>query len=200
MNNHQSQASTDIISVSTTTNVRSDITASGYSTESRTALVFGASSEQGRVVIEGLVDAGFGKIYGVTTHLTYASRLLARYKHDHHILKNRVYLLECALDNPQQVKQALSETQARHIFLVTATDLPRHQQSKGCREAEDMEYDAIRSFFDVLVEVYGEDKLERNVVFSSHEDVRAMQNNQERLLIPPLQDGSVVPNFSGEFV
>eukprot|EP00814_Leptocylindrus_danicus_P009711 CAMPEP_0116011846 /NCGR_PEP_ID=MMETSP0321-20121206/4795_1 /TAXON_ID=163516 /ORGANISM="Leptocylindrus danicus var. danicus, Strain B650" /LENGTH=766 /DNA_ID=CAMNT_0003481125 /DNA_START=108 /DNA_END=2408 /DNA_ORIENTATION=+ len=198
----------NISTTTTTTNAQSEITVR----ESRAAVVFGASSEQGRAVIEGLVDAGFGKIYGVTSHLTYASRLLARYKHEHHILKNRVYLLECgggALSNPQQVKQVLSETQARYIFLVTATDLPRHAHTEGCREAENMEYDAIRSFFDVLVEVYKEDGLERNVVFSSHEDVRAMcmlDNHPaaaaaaagERLSIPPLEDGSVVPNFSGK--
>ena len=168
--------------------------------ESRSALVFGASTEQGRAVIEGLVDAGFGSIYGVTKHLTYAASLLAKYKHMHHVAE-RIYLLEADLSNAMKVKQVLEETKAANIFLVTSTNLPHHSHTAGCREAEEEEYETIKSFFDILVEVHKHDGLERHVVFSSHDDVKLLLHNVRRDVdIEPLDDGSYVPQFSGKFV
>lgn len=171
------------------------------SSEVRSALVFGASTEQGRAVIEGLVDAGFGTIYGVTRHLTYTSSLLSKYKHAHNVTE-RIFLLEADLSNSMKIKQVLEETKAANIFLVTSTDLPRHSHTSGCREAEEEEYETIKSFFDVLLEIYNKDGLERHVVFSSHDNVKFLVQNlrQENPGIEPLVDGSFVPQFSGKFM
>ena len=106
---------------------------------SKVALVFGASGEQGRAVLDGLLlHAHYGKIYGATRNITNAEKLLAKHKQQEHI-KGRVNLIEADLAREESIEKVLMETKAESIFLVTTTDMPPH--AKSCKAGE------VRNFF-----------------------------------------------------
>jgi hypothetical protein len=117
------------------------------------ALVFGASGEQGRAVLEGFVDAGYYPVYafsrshhqdqdqeGITTNTTtttttsttrnsqpYSSQRLGF--NDQYLSEALgCILLTGDIANPQDVRNALTSSKAQAIFLVTTTDLPDEQQ------------------------------------------------------------------------
>ena len=171
--------------------------------QKKVALVFGASGEQGRAVMDGLMFHSeiYGKIYGVTRNVTYAEDLLAQHKLKDHV-KGRVFFLEADLAKKESIERVLEETRADSIFLVTTTDLPPHSQS--CKSGELAEYQAIQNFFDALVATATKDKLPRHVVFSSADDVQSIMeqmsesNPSSKEIISPLGDGSIVANFTGK--
>uniref|UniRef100_A0A7S2LKT1 NmrA-like domain-containing protein n=1 Tax=Leptocylindrus danicus TaxID=163516 RepID=A0A7S2LKT1_9STRA len=162
----------------------------------KVALVFGASGEQGRAVLDGLLlHAHYGKIYGVSRNITNAEKLLAEHKQQEHI-KGRVHLIEADLAKEESVEKVLMETKAESIFLVTTTDMPPH--SKSCKVGEMAEYESIKKFFDTLVKVYNKDKISRHVLFSTADNVERINSMYEKPPIQPLEDGSVVANYSGK--
>ena len=117
------------------------------------ALVFGASGPQGRAVIEGLQEHGYGPLYGATRDVHSPD---ARYAQD--VLD--VTLLQVDMADVRALEKVLAETQATSIFLVTTTDMPTGNGDRadyGFQSAEDSECDTIKSFFDTLVKVYNLD-------------------------------------------
>jgi len=189
------------------------------------ALVFGASGEQGRAVLEGLVDCGrYSPIYGFTSQ-----RSVFPPDNNNSSDDNSVYLRDALgvqlwqgdVANPRDVNRVLVETCARAIFFVTTTDLPdtttHSLQTEGSsKTAMEDEYDTIRLFFDTLVQVYQQDGIERHVIFSTKDNVQRMyyelqqQKEQQQqkqpsegyesllLNIIPMDDGSIVPHYSAK--
>lgn len=159
------------------------------STAAAPALVFGASGEQGRAVIEGLVEAGYSPVYGFTrstTDLTYLKDALG------------CQLYQGDVGNPVDVENALTSTQATAIFLTTTTELPT-EMGQGCWNAYEAEFEVIQIFFDTLLKVYNQDKLNRHIIFSTKDNVQALWRTQETLKdIVPMDDGSIVPHYSAK--
>ena len=157
------------------------------------ALVFGASGEQGRAVLEGYVDAGYSPVYGFTSN---SDTVQDQYLSD----ALQCVILEGRLGNPVDVKKALVSTKAQTIFLTTTTEMPV-ELGGGYAAAQDEEYDCIVSFFTTLKEVFMEDSLPRTVVFSTQDNVQELcRKHYEQtgeVWIEPLDDGSIVPHFSG---
>jgi hypothetical protein len=159
------------------------------------ALVFGASGEQGRAVIEGFVDAGYSPVYGFTSD---RDTISDQYLSD----ALQCVLLEGKLDDPNDVRKALVSTKAQAIFLTTTTEMPIHVGG-GFQSAQDEEYECILQWFTTVKRVYAEDKLPRTVIFSTRDNVQEL--NRKKLedtgkdWIEPMDDGSIVPHYSGEF-
>jgi hypothetical protein len=158
------------------------------------ALVFGASGEQGRAVIEGFVDAGYSPVYGFTSN---SDTISDQYLSD----ALQCVLLEGKLDNPDDVRKALLSTKAQAIFLTTTTDMPV-QAGGGFQSSQDEEYETIVQWFTTLEKVYEEDKLPRTVVFSTRDNVQELCRQKfektGNIWIEPLDDGSIVPHYSGK--
>ena len=160
------------------------------------ALIFGISGDQGCQVALGLIAAGgYGPIFGATSSLDHVA--------DPQSIPDGVQLVQVDISNKAEVKRVLLETKATAIFLVTTTDLPPESSAMGSlKEAEEFEYDAIVSFFDCLVDVHkqNDDGLVRHVVFSCLDDVEAISAEADDSLldIKPLDDGSIVPHYSGK--
>ena len=164
------------------------------------ALVFGASGPQGRAVIEGLQEHGYGPLYGATRDVHSPD---ARYAQD--VLD--VTLLQVDLADVRALEKILTETQATSIFLVTTTDMPTGNGDRadyGFQSAEDTECDTIKSFFDTLVKVHNADGLARHVVFSTLDNVKRICTDSGgggeggEPWIEPLEDGSICPHFTGK--
>jgi NmrA-like family len=156
----------------------------------RSALVFGASSEQGRAVLEGLVNRHKYESVHVCTRDVKSE---ATYLIDG---IGATSVLSCDVQNPQSVRDALVSTNATAIFFVTTTDLPSiPEQTFG-------EYEVIAEFFHVLKDVYDHDRLPRHVVLSVHDNVqrvaRELLESTGETWIEPLDDGSIVPHFSAK--
>jgi NmrA-like family len=159
--------------------------------------VLGANGEQGRAVVEGLVDSGaYDPVYAFTREtdseaLHYLSDGLgATVRHGD-------------IQNPDHVTKALRETGATAIFLVTTTELPTEiGQTSGFSDAAEQEYQVIVLFFELLVKVYQEDQIPRHVVFSVRDDVQACTLEELEktgdLWICPLEDASIVPHFTAK--
>jgi hypothetical protein len=163
-------------------------------TNSRPALVFGASGEQGRAVLEAFVDAGYSPVYGFSSnHKTVQDQYLSD--------ALQCIILDGALGNTEDVRKALMRTKAQTIFLTTTTEVPVVAGGGYYRSAQDEEYDCIVNFFETLKQVYQDDGLSRTVVFSTQENVEDLcRKHFEKtgdVLIEPLDDGSVVPHFTG---
>lgn len=165
---------------------------------SKAAIVFGANSEQGRAVVEGLVNCGrYQPVYAFT-----------RETNNHEIVQYltdglNANVIHGDIQNPNDVKDALSKTGAEAIFLATTTELPSEiGQTSGYADAAENEYQVIILFFQLLVEVYQEDQIPRHVVFSVRDDVQscALQELEMSgdLWINPLDDGSIVPHFTAK--
>lgn len=172
----------------------------GETAAAKPALVFGASGEQGRAVIEGLLESGYSPVYGFTrsleenpVELTYLKDALG------------CELWKGDVINPDDVSKALLQTKAQAIFFVTTTELPTEVgQTTGCWNAMEAEYEAIQLFFEILKKVYEQDKLPRHVVFSTKDNAQQLcreddqsEVSQELKKITPMDDGSIVPHYSG---
>jgi nucleoside-diphosphate-sugar epimerase len=161
------------------------------------ALVFGANSEQGRAVVEGLADAGYHPVYSFTREKDHDTL---------HYLQDGLgaIILEGDLQNPDHVQKALKDTAAQSIFLVTSTELPTEiGQTSGFSDAAENEYQVIVLFFQILVDVYKQDKLARHVVFSVRDNVQArtlkvLQETGDLWISPLEDDGSIVPHFTAK--
>ena len=177
------------------------------------ALVFGASGEQGRAVVEGMVDAGYQPVYA-----------FARFDNDNYTettrspttspTKNaaaRTYLTDALgatlltgdLQNPDDVLEALQTTKAKAIFFVTTTELPAelNQTESGFSDAMEAEYQVIVTFFQLLKQAWTKDRIRRHVVFSTRDNVQKVvkQGMKEgQVWIDPLEDGSIVPHYSAK--
>lgn len=166
-------------------------------TTTRSALVFGANSEQGRAVVEGLVDSGsYDPVYAFTR------------ENDHdtlHYLQDGLGAIvrKGDLQNPDDVTAVLKETAAQAIFIVTTTELPTEiGQTSGFSEAAENEFQVIVLFFQLLAHVYQQDKISRHVVFSVRDNVQACNlkvlEETGDLWISPLEDSSIVPHFTAK--
>mmetsp|Transcript_11316 Transcript_11316/g.27260 ORF Transcript_11316/g.27260 Transcript_11316/m.27260 type:complete len:678 (+) Transcript_11316:252-2285(+) len=162
--------------------------------QSNPALVFGVSGEQGRSVAEGLLNAGYSPVYGFTSN---RDVLNDQYLSD----ALNCILLEGSFGNPEQIQKALVSTRAKTIFVTTTTPLPTEEHA-GFQVSQDDEYDSIIQFFSTLKKVYEEDKLERTVIFSTHDNVQALCHKHKETTgedaIIPLDDGSIVPHYSAK--
>jgi hypothetical protein len=154
------------------------------------ALVFGVSGEQGRMAVKGFLDYGYSPVYGVTRHPRDGTEELEG--------------AEISLGNvasAQDVERILLETKAQAIFLVTTTEMPVDGGGTGFHVAMEDEYEVIVNFFSTLIKVYQKDQLERHVVFSTLDNVQTMCQDILELTgktwITPLDDGSIVPHYSG---
>jgi NmrA-like family len=161
------------------------------------ALVFGANGEQGRAVVEGLVFAGaYDKVYAFTRETDLEA---LRYLQD----GLGATIIHGDLQNPDNVTSALRDSAACAIFLVTTTELPMQiGQTSGFSDAAEEEYQVIVLFFELLVNVYKQDKIPRHVVFSVRDDVQACTLEELEktgdIWIPPLEDASIVPHFTAK--
>jgi hypothetical protein len=164
------------------------------------AVVFGASSEQGRAVLEGLVDSQRygGGVYACTRNVAQQE---SAYLLDG---LGAASVLHCDVQNPQDVRGVLVGTRATSIFFVTTTDLPSayEQTSGGFADAAMAEFEVIAGFVRVVKSVHDDDKLPRHVVMSVHDNVqRAAQEVLDatgEVWIEPLDDGSIVPHYSAK--
>ena len=157
------------------------------------ALVFGASGEQGRAVVEGMVDRGYNPVYAFTRtpNDTYLTDALG------------ATLFHGDVENPDHVKDAFQLTQAQAIFFVTTTELPTEiGQTCGFSSAAEAEFQVIVEFFHILKQVYEKDGLRRHVVLSTRDNVqrvtRELLEKTGELWIDPLDDGSIVPHYSAK--
>ena len=172
------------------------------------ALVFGASGEQGRAVIEGLVDAGYSPVYGFTRLQDSTSPSSPSSKEEETYLRDALgcTLWKGDIANPDHVRDALLQTKAQAIFYVTTTELPTEiGQTTGCWNATEAEYEVIKLFFDILVQVHQQDGgLHRHVIFSTKDNVWHMYHDGDAATkaalktITPMDDGSIVPHYSGK--
>mmetsp|Transcript_4585 Transcript_4585/g.6785 ORF Transcript_4585/g.6785 Transcript_4585/m.6785 type:complete len:724 (+) Transcript_4585:92-2263(+) len=174
------------------------------------ALVLGASGDQGRAVIQGLLASGkYSPVFGATRDVSSSGAIEAA--------NMGAIMLKLDLDAPETIEKALLETKATYIFLVTTTDLPPHSDTTkdyfnssplnrgraSAKEAESKEYDSIICFFDMVVACYIKDNINRHVIFSSLDNVQGIQEDSgvaptSPQYIQPLSDGSVVAHFSGK--
>jgi len=165
------------------------------------ALVFGASGEQGRAVIEGLVERGqYEPVYAFTrtTKDLYLTDGLG------------ATLWTGDVENPDDVLRALSETKASAVFLTTTTELPATSSpefdtsvSEGSNaDAAEAEFQTSVEFFQLLKRAYERDGLPRHVAFSTRDNVQRINlellEKTGELWIQPLDDGSVVPHYTGK--
>jgi nucleoside-diphosphate-sugar epimerase len=154
----------------------------------RIALVFGASGEQGRAVMEGLVDHAYDRVYGFTR--------LVENPEDTRYLQDALgcTLVQGDIANGDDVRKALAETKATRIFLVTTTELPSEiGQTTGCWNAMEAELEVVQQFFDILVKVHKDDGIARHVVFSTKDNV-----HKYAAAMTPMDDGSLVPHYTAK--
>jgi hypothetical protein len=158
------------------------------------ALVFGVSGEQGRMAVRGFINYGYSPVYGVTRQHRDGPQDLEGAD------------MEICLGNVasvQDVERILLETKAQAIFLVTTTEMPVDVGGTGFHVAMEDEYEVIVNFFRTLIQVYQTDQLERHVVFSTLDNVQSMCQDILELTgktwITPLDDGSIVPHYSGTY-
>ncbi|KAL7566265.1 hypothetical protein ACA910_011325 [Epithemia clementina (nom. ined.)] len=166
------------------------------------ALVFGSESEEGRAVLEGLIEAGFDPVYAFiskasptsdTTYLT--DGLGAKVKFGD-------------VENRDDVRKALQETLAQAIYLITTTDLvpldaAPDKPATSFDDAAMAEYEVMVGVAHMLCEVHRKDpSTSRHIIVSCRDDVQTL--NQEirektgETFIQPLDDGSVVPHYSAK--
>jgi nucleoside-diphosphate-sugar epimerase len=155
-------------------------------------LVFGASGEQGRAVVEGMTDHNYST-YGFTRETTDAYLTDA--------LGATLYTGD--IQNPDHVLKALLETKAQCIFLVTTTELPAAiGETSGCSDAAEAEFQVIVEFFHLLKQAYAQDHIPRHVVMSTRDNVqklnREILETTGDLWIEPLDDGSIVPHYTAK--
>jgi hypothetical protein len=169
------------------------------------ALIFGASGEQGRAVVEGMVDAGYHPVYAFARydHGDYTTNGTAAQKYLTDALG--ATLLPGDLQNPDHVLNALLSTAAPAIFLVTTTDLPAEigQTESGFSDAMEAEFQVIVTFFHLLKQAFQKDGISRHVVFSTRDNVQAVvrahqEQGEGEVWIEALDDGCIVPHYSAK--
>lgn len=165
----------------------------------QSALVFGASSEQGRAVVEGLVDS---RLYGGGVHA--CTRNAAQ---ESAYLKDGLgaaSVIACDVQDHAQVRDALITTGATSIFFVTTTELPSayEQTSGGFADAALAEFEVMVGFVQTLKSVHRNDKISRHLVLSVRDNVqrvtREVLEATGEMWIEPLDDGSIVPHYSAK--
>jgi hypothetical protein len=161
--------------------------------------VFGASSEQGRAVVEGLVDSRLygGGVHACTRHAAQESAYLKDGL-------GAASVIPCDVQNPKDIREALLSTAAASIFFVTTTELPSayEQTSGGFADAALAEFEVMVGFIQTLRSVHEEDKIPRHLVLSVQDNVQrvtreALEATGE-MWIEPLDDGSIVPHYSAK--
>jgi len=163
------------------------------------ALVFGASSDEGRAVIEGLVESvRYDPVYAFTRHS--GNKYLG------------ATVFPGDIQNQDDVRNALVETGAGAIYLLTTTNLGSEAPettASGFGDAVMEEYETLQQFAHVLKEVVADssDKDDgemstRHLIVSTRDDVQSInkQYKQEtgKTWISPMDDGSVVPHYSAK--
>lgn len=154
------------------------------------ALVFGASGIQGKAAIKGFFENGYSPVHGVSRQADES-------------LPPGATLVEGDFGNVADLERILSSTQAQAIFVVTTTELPVELGGgTGYQAAADVEYQAICDFFTTLVKVFETDGLSRHVILSTNDNVQRVCHDIFELTgktwIEPLDDGSIVPHYSGK--
>ncbi|KAL7542655.1 hypothetical protein ACHAXR_011962 [Thalassiosira sp. AJA248-18] len=202
------------------------------------ALVFGISGDQGQSVASGLLAAGsYSRIYGVTRDVSrdrieaIAKRMSVPVEVDDGAagdntlagdsVAKHVTIIDADLNNAASLRRVFVRSRATDIFLVTTTDVPTEGAAMGSfHESEELEYESIKTFFDVLVEVHKKEwtegeganmRLERHVIFSTMDNVKGLveflelhagaytnDDINDLRSMKPLDDGGIVPHFSGK--
>ena len=163
------------------------------------ALVFGTAGEQGRAVLEGLIEAGFYPVYAFTnqtsdtTYLT--DGLGAKMKTGN-------------IENRDDVRKALEETAAQAIYLITTTDLVSSdaapdKPATSFDDAAMAEYETMVGVAHIFCDVHRQDPtLSRHLIVSCRDDVQTLnqkiREETGETWIQPLDDGSVVPHYSAK--
>ena len=122
-----------------------------------------------------------------------------------------ITIIEADLNNATSLRRAFVRTHATDIFLVTTTYVPVEFAAMGSfHESEEVEYESIKSFFDVLAEIHknewiidGGVKLERHVILSAMDNVQGLvewlemhkASDNAVLDIKPLDDGGIASLF-----
>mmetsp|Transcript_18370 Transcript_18370/g.44361 ORF Transcript_18370/g.44361 Transcript_18370/m.44361 type:complete len:745 (-) Transcript_18370:45-2279(-) len=144
------------------------------------ALVFGASGEQGRAVLEGLVDSpDFSPVYGFSSTFKNTSDTPNTTNGGNNVVdddfggsdnSNKKYLvdalgvtlLEGRLNDPDAVRDALITTKAQAIFLASTYEMPIETDSSttagGYQAAEDEEYQTVMQFFDIVKQLHHDEQ------------------------------------------
>lgn len=195
----------------------------------RVALVFGISGDQGQAVASGLIATGtYRRVFGVTRvvskahadaisgHMSVPVLMEEEVPGDDNAgdsIDEHVTLITADLKSASSLRKAFVRTRATDIFLVTTTDVPTEGAAVGSfHESEGLEYESIKTFFDVLLEVHqkdwSSDRLERRVVFSTLDNVRGLvewlevhkstMDVDDLANMKPLDDGGIVPHYSGK--
>ncbi|KAL9185015.1 hypothetical protein ACHAXT_002792 [Thalassiosira profunda] len=187
----------------------------------KSALVCGISGDQGQAVAQGLLATGaYRRVYGATRDASAIAKLMSVPVQsdggpgDDGGAAKSTTVIEADLNSAESLRRAFVKTGATDIFLVTTTEVPIEGAAMGSfHEAEELEFTSIKTFFDVLVDVHKKErsatKIERHVVFSTLDNVRGLvewlethqaQSNgaEETLDIRPLDDGGIVPHYSGK--
>ena len=207
--------------------------------DNNVALVFEISGDQGQSVAAGLLATGiYQKVYGVTRDVSkHHAKAIANHmsvpvvnidvqtenddKHVTFSTDKHVTLIDADLNSSSSLRRVFARTRATDIFLVTTTDVPTEDAAVGSfHESEELEYESIKTFFDVLVEVQkkewseagNDEKVERHVVFSTYCNVRGLvewlefhksdieveSEVDDLISMKPLDDGGIVPHYSGK--
>jgi nucleoside-diphosphate-sugar epimerase len=165
------------------------------------ALVFGASGIQGKAVLQGFVESdGYSPVYGVSRRQhPNDGKNEDDMSESHHREHDGVTFLVGDFGSTEDVERILQQTKAQAIFVVSTTDLGN---TAGFHVAMEDEYQTILNFFDTLIKVYKEDGLKRHVVLSTYDNVQRVCQDVYDLTgktwIEPLDDGSIVPHYSGK--
>jgi hypothetical protein len=130
------------------------------------------------------------------------------------VKKQCIHLLQADVSNATSLQHIFTTPKSSSsidIFLVTTTDLPPVDSTDASlHDCEEREYQTIQLFFDTLKEVHirqcnNGDVITRRVVFSTLENVRSLVEWMELHNIPdgltnikPLEDGGIVPHFTGK--
>ena len=194
----ESQNTPAAAATTTTTTTTSKTTIDRSERGNVPALVFGTSGEEGRAVLEGLIEAGFQPVYAFTqqTSDTYLTDGLG------------AQLQIGNIENREDVRKALVETAAQAIYLITTTDLvpsdnAPNKPATSFDDATMAEYECMVGVAHVLSDVHKKDpSLSRHLIVSCRDDVQTMNEQilkqKGETWIQPLDDGSVVPHYSAK--
>ena len=192
----------------------------------KVAIIFGISGEQGQHVARGLTNGSYSKVYGVTHSIEDHFKDIKSRLSDVNIditvndsdggdVKKRVILLEANISNPAELRNIFQTTQAHgsifDIFLVTTADIPPAESADASlHDCEENEYQTIKTFFDIVKEFHKQQLImnkdvQRHIVFSTQDNVHDLvvwlqkhKADDSLATMKPLDDGSIVPHFTGK--
>jgi hypothetical protein len=189
------------------------------------ALVIGANNEQGRAVIEGLVDS---EQYDIVYAMLNENEVTHSTNHHHstdsncssidqHMNVQQYFtdglgatIIYGDIQNQNDIQNVFSATNANYLFIITTTQLPtsipndkKHSTITGYQKAADEEYETIKNLFHTLVDLYKDDTtVLRHVILSVRDDVQTVaeqvHTTTNDVWIQPLNDGSIVPHFTAK--